>query len=239
MKHLRKLVTLLAFSLSLAMATPEVLLLSTPTATVEAANVRISKTNATLTKGRTIFLRVIGTKKKPKWSSSNERVAAVTPNGKVKTKAKGTATIKAKVGKKSFKCKVTVETPTISKKSCTLEQGATVQLKMNGTKRKIGWRSSNSSIAAVSKGNVSAKSPGICYIYGTVGGKDYSCKITVKTPPQPQPEPQPDITYVWLSATGTKYHKIPNCGRMNPNTARQVTIEEAIASGFGPCEKCF
>lgn len=44
---------------------------------------------------------------------------------------------------------------------------------------------------------------------------------------------------VWLSATGTKYHRINNCGRMNPANARQVTIGEAQSKGFGACDKCF
>lgn len=33
---------------------------------------------------------------------------------------------------------------------------------------------------------------------------------------------------VYLPATGEKYHKIPNCGRMNVAKARAVTVDEAI-----------
>ncbi|WP_443654555.1 ComEC/Rec2 family competence protein [Clostridium tagluense] len=44
-------------------------------------------------------------------------------------------------------------------------------------------------------------------------------------------------TMVWLSATGSKYHSINNCGRMNPDNARQVTLEEAKNS-YSPCSKC-
>ncbi|WP_258881048.1 ComEC/Rec2 family competence protein [Clostridium tagluense] len=44
-------------------------------------------------------------------------------------------------------------------------------------------------------------------------------------------------TMVWLSETGSKYHSINNCGRMNPNKARQVTLEEAKNS-YSPCSKC-
>lgn len=44
---------------------------------------------------------------------------------------------------------------------------------------------------------------------------------------------------VWLSATGEKYHSISNCGRMNPNNARQVTKSAAEASGYEPCSKCY
>lgn len=46
-------------------------------------------------------------------------------------------------------------------------------------------------------------------------------------------------TTVWLSATGEKYHRIPNCGRMNPNTAREVTLSEAQSWHYEPCKKCF
>lgn len=44
---------------------------------------------------------------------------------------------------------------------------------------------------------------------------------------------------VWLSATGEKYHSISNCGRMNPNNARQVTKSAAESSGYEPCSKCY
>ena len=43
----------------------------------------------------------------------------------------------------------------------------------------------------------------------------------------------------WLSDTGSKYHSINNCGRMNPNNARQVTIAEAERQGYGRCKKCW
>jgi competence protein ComEC len=48
---------------------------------------------------------------------------------------------------------------------------------------------------------------------------------------------QGEIVMVWLSATGSKYHRINNCGRMNPNTARQVTLEKAKES-YEPCGVC-
>ncbi|MCY6960003.1 hypothetical protein [Clostridium brassicae] len=43
---------------------------------------------------------------------------------------------------------------------------------------------------------------------------------------------------VWLSETGKKYHSISNCGRMNPNRARKVSIEQAESLGCGTCSKC-
>ena len=43
---------------------------------------------------------------------------------------------------------------------------------------------------------------------------------------------------VWLSATGEKYHRIPDCGRMNPGNARSVTREYAISAGYDASKKC-
>ena len=48
-----------------------------------------------------------------------------------------------------------------------------------------------------------------------------------------------DENMVWLSATGSKYHSINNCGRMNPSKAYQVTESAAIAQGYEKCQKCW
>ena len=44
---------------------------------------------------------------------------------------------------------------------------------------------------------------------------------------------------VWISATGSKYHSIPDCGNMNPDKAHQETISQAQAEGYEACKKCF
>lgn len=44
---------------------------------------------------------------------------------------------------------------------------------------------------------------------------------------------------VWLSATGSKYHSIPNCGRMNPDNARQISRSSAEAQGYDACSNCW
>ena len=49
-----------------------------------------------------------------------------------------------------------------------------------------------------------------------------------------EPTPAPELKMVWLSATGEKAHSIPNCGRMNPNTARNVPD-----TGYDYCSKCW
>lgn len=76
-----------------------------------ASKIKISKTKATMTVGKTMQLKIKGTKKKVTWSSNKKSVATVSKKGKVTARKVGTATITAKVGKKKFKCKVTVKKP--------------------------------------------------------------------------------------------------------------------------------
>ncbi len=230
MKKIKNLLLMLMLVLSLA-APASVPLIGT-TQTV-AADTKISNKTITLIKGQKKQLKMSGTSKAPKWSSSNKSVAAVTDKGLVTAKKKGSAVITAKLGKNKYTCKVTVQTPAISSTSKAIVKGNKIRLKVNGTSQKIIWKSSNTKIATVSEsGMVTGKKAGTCKIYATVSGKKYTCKITVKNPAA-------QIKYVWLSATGDKYHKIDHCGRMNPARARKVTLKEAQSRGFWPCSKCF
>ncbi len=73
------------------------------------AAVRLNKKKVTIVQGETVKLKVKGTKKKVKWSSSNKYVATVNKNGLVKGKKGGyIAKITAKVKKKKYKCTVKV-----------------------------------------------------------------------------------------------------------------------------------
>ena len=72
------------------------------------AAVKLSTTKKTIYVGESFTLKVSGTTKAVKWSSSNKAVASVTQKGKVTAKMAGNATISAKVGKKTLKCKLTV-----------------------------------------------------------------------------------------------------------------------------------
>lgn len=142
----------------------------------------ISKKKVTICTGQTIQLKVNGVKRKARWTSSNKSVATVTQKGKVSAKKKGTTTVTAKIGKKKYACKVTVESPKLSKTSITVKNGKTYQLKMQNTKQKYKWSSKNKSIATVtSKGKVTGKKTGTTYIYAkSASGKIFKCKVIVK-----------------------------------------------------------
>lgn len=74
-----------------------------------ATKVKINKTKASIYVGKTLQLKISGTKKKVTWKSSNKKIATVTSKGKVKGVKKGTAKITATVSKKKYTCKVTVK----------------------------------------------------------------------------------------------------------------------------------
>ena len=79
---------------------------------------------------------------------------------------------------------------------------------------------------------------------------------TPEPTPQPTPEPTPagvtviidgtedritlpSCTYVWASETGKKFHNKNDCGNMNPEKARKITVDEAKQEGLTACKKCY
>ena len=48
-----------------------------------------------------------------------------------------------------------------------------------------------------------------------------------------------DEDMVWVSGSGSKYHRRNDCGTMNPNNASQVPKSEAELNGMTPCKKCY
>lgn len=78
------------------------------TAEVHAAAVKLSRKSVTLDIDKSAALKVSGTKKAVRWSSSNKKIVVVSKKGKITAKKAGTATVYAKVAKKTLKCKVSV-----------------------------------------------------------------------------------------------------------------------------------
>lgn len=154
--------------------------------------------------------------KSVKWTSGNPKVATVSSSGKVTAVANGNTTITATAadgsGKKDI-CAVTVNipkpadptpTPTpsvvkvssvslnpsslnLTKKGQTARLSATVS-PSNATNKSINWSSSNSNVATVSNGVVTAVGNGNATITATAAdgsGKRTSCSVTVNIPTTP------------------------------------------------------
>lgn len=95
------------------------------------AAMKLNVKSKTLEVGQSITLKVKGTKKKVKWSSSNKKVASVTKKGKVTAKKVGSATIKAKIGKKTLKCKIKVRKKTIPEDEIDTEEISAAEITNN------------------------------------------------------------------------------------------------------------
>lgn len=95
---------LIFFTLFLA-----VTMLIVPVSSEAAKRVKLNKKSVSLYEGKSIKLKVSGTKAKVKWSSNKKSVATVTSKGKVTARKKGIAKITAKVSGKKYTCKVTVK----------------------------------------------------------------------------------------------------------------------------------
>ena len=102
MKDLKRLI---AFMLTLALSFS---LLSINNVSA-ASKIKINKSKIILYAGKTATLKLKNNKKKVRWTSSNRKIATVSKKGKVKAKKIGKAIITAKVGKKKYKCVVTVK----------------------------------------------------------------------------------------------------------------------------------
>ena len=81
-----------------------------------ASKVKLSSSNKTVQVGKTVKISVKNNKKKVKWSVSNGKIKIVKKTNKyVKVKAvkAGTAVLRAKIGKRTYKCNFTVKKKTV------------------------------------------------------------------------------------------------------------------------------
>ena len=93
----------------------------TPVSVNAAKKPKLNKTSVKIKVGKTVKLKLKNNKKKVKWSSANKKIATVNKTGLVKAKKKGKTRIIAKIRKKKYVCKVTVE----AKKSTESEDKGT------------------------------------------------------------------------------------------------------------------
>ena len=109
MKSMRKILLLLTMVLACSLIPAAAIAAPAPVPAASTAKTGIEQTKLTLYVGNTWQLYVYGTTKKVTWKSSKPSVAKVNSKGLITAKKAGTATITAKVGSKSYKCKVTVK----------------------------------------------------------------------------------------------------------------------------------
>jgi len=188
------LVTALTLGIAVqpAAAAPQTSTMQAETVVSAAASKKLkaSTTKVTLKEAdtKTIKLTYDGKKltaSKATWKTSNSSVATVS-KGKITAKAAGTATITAEYKSKEVEIKVTVSASTLkaSKSSVSLKEGEEqkVSLTLNGKKltaSKATWTSSNSSVATVKNGEITAKAKGTATITAKYNGKEVKISVTV------------------------------------------------------------
>ena len=169
------------------------------TVTVSATGVTLSQTELSLVKGATATLTATvapsdATNKKVTWSSTNTAVAIV-ENGTVTAVSGGAATITVTTedGNHTATCEVTVTVPvtgvTLPQTELSLVKGATATLTAtvvpsDATNKQVTWSSTNTAVAIVENGTVTAVSGGAATITVTTedGNHTATCEVTVTVP---------------------------------------------------------
>lgn len=139
----------------------------------------LNNTNKRVKTGTTFTLK-LNNATAEKWTSSNEKIATVNSNGKVKALRAGTATITAYAYGRKYTCKVTVYKPETISMNATMIVGESDELVLGSTTTKK-WTSSNEKVVAVnSKGKIKALRAGKSVV-SCIGadGNTYKCNITV------------------------------------------------------------
>ena len=164
-------------------------------ADIPVAEVSLDLPTAQLEIGQSVTLTATvkpdnATDKTVTWASSNTAVATV-DGGKVKAVGEGTANITATAGGKTAACVVTVTKPVVPVSgisldfpSATVAVGSTVTLTAtvepaNATDKTVTWSSSNSAVASVAGGVVTAVAVGTATITAKAGQFTATCEITV------------------------------------------------------------
>ena len=161
---------------------------------VAVTSVTLNRASLNLTKGQSESLSATvspdnATDKTVTWSSSDATIASVDQNGRVTALKSGNASIMAKAGEKSATCSVSITTPvesvSLDRNSVNLEEGQSTTLVAtinpnDADEKTVEWTTSNSSVATVANGVVTAHAEGNAVITATAGGKSSTCAVSVK-----------------------------------------------------------
>ena len=206
--------------------------------TVAVTGIKLSKSSVTVEQGKTVTVKATitpsnATDQTVSWSSDNKKIATVS-GGKIKGVAKGTATITAKTSNgKTAKVTVTVKTVPVTgiklnKTSVSLAKGKSVTVKAtvsptNATTKTVTWSTSNSKVATVSGGKITAKGAGTAKITAKCGGKTATVTVKVTIP----------VTSVKLNKTSVTIGKgksVTVKATVNPSNATTKTVTWSTAN---------
>lgn len=165
---------------------------------VPVTGISLDQTAISLVEGESLKLNATvtpdnATDKTVTWTSSDQAVATVDGSGQVTAVAEGTAVITAQAGDKTATCDVTVnakeiplENIVVEPATLELKEGATFDLNVvflpeGASTKPVSWRSTNSQVASVSKGTVTALKEGKTRIVASVDGTEIEafCEVTV------------------------------------------------------------
>ena len=149
-------------------------------------SVQLNRSSLSLFVGDSVFLSTTGGDGPLDWSSSNPGVASV-ENGTVTAVGKGSTTITVTSGDSSASCTVTVQDYSISlsKPELNMIAGESQSLAVSGvpSESNVSWSTSNSSVATVNGGTVTAVSNGnsTITVQVTINGRTFSdtCVVNV------------------------------------------------------------
>lgn len=165
------------------------------TVRVNVSSVGLSESEITIEKGdsRTLTATVLpedATDKNVSWTSDNISVATVDNNGVVTAVSGGTANISASAGGQTAICRVTVTVSVqgvaLDRTSLSLVRGQVASLTAqitpsDATNKELVWSTSDSSVATVADGTVTAMKAGRAVITVTTadGARTATCDVTV------------------------------------------------------------
>lgn len=164
--------------------------------TVYPASITVTPATATVTEGDVIKLsaKVLPedtTDKTVTWSTSSPSTASVAQDGTVTALKPGTVTITASIANLSSTCKITIEKRVVHPESIELDRTAldlsegdrytltATVLPADASYTTVAWNSSNTSVATVANGTVTALAEGECDIKAVCGEAYALCHVKV------------------------------------------------------------